>query len=230
MSSWYSPPFYLQYNCIDCEKCFLPSNFFSDGTTDITLHEVTGPKFVKEIYRGDGWKGNALVCEEILSMLNQIFGQDVASFLKEQFEYIDLISNIELKIQNFGLESTETISFRIPRAHLQKLTTEPLQEFISNSSFNKNVTLEKDKLKFSAQFFRSFYGGAINYASGILDECISAINKENISKITLFVLGDCTKTPILIDVVKRKFEPSIKVIVQNSDTPVLDGALLCGFQ
>ncbi|CAG2226536.1 unnamed protein product [Mytilus edulis] len=68
-----------------------------DGTTDITLHEITGPRFVKEIYRGDSWKGNALVCGEVLSILNQIFCQNVGSILKESYnsEYIDLISNIE---------------------------------------------------------------------------------------------------------------------------------------
>ncbi|CAC5424712.1 unnamed protein product [Mytilus coruscus] len=200
-----------------------------DGTTDITLHEITGPNFVKEIYRGDSWKGNALVREEILSILNQIFCQNVGSILKERniSEYIDLISNIEYSIERFVLESTGKITVRVPGGCLQELRTDPLQEFVSHP----NVTIVKDRFRFTAPFFQSLFKSAINYASGILDKCISAINKENLSKITkLFVVGNCSKPLILVDVIKRRFEPSIEVVVLNADTPVLDGALFRGLQ
>lgn len=206
---------------------------FSDGTTDITLHEITGPRFVKEIYRGDSWKGNALVCGEVLSILNQIFCQNVGSILKESYnsEYIDLISNIEDAIKRFELESTEKISMRYCQGTFKELTSEPLRELLSHSSFNQNVNFVGDKFRFTASFFQSLFESAINYASGMLDTCISAINNENLSEITtLLVVFDCLKSPILIDIIKRKFEPTLEVIVLNADTTVLDGALLRGFQ
>ncbi|XP_063416297.1 uncharacterized protein LOC134697942 [Mytilus trossulus] len=202
-----------------------------DGKTDITLMDITGPRFVKEIYRGDTWKGNALVCEEIFSILNQMLGLDVVSLLKEELEYFDFIYNMEFKIKNFKSESTEKITFKFPCCSLKERLTEPLQEIVRHSRFNKHVSFVGDKFRFTAPFFRSLCESAINYASGILDQCISAITEEYISeRRTLFVFGDCSKSPIFMDVVKEKFGPLIEVSVPNVSIPVLTGALFCGFQ
>ncbi|XP_071126739.1 heat shock 70 kDa protein 12A-like [Mytilus edulis] len=202
-----------------------------DGTTDISLMETTWPSFVKEIFRGESWKGNALVCEEILFCFNQMFGLDIGSFLKEELEYFNFINYMECKIKLVRLESTEKITLTFPCASLQKLLTEPLQEIVRHSSFNKHVSLVGNKFRFAAPFFRSLFESAIKNASEILDQCISAITKEYLSeRRKLIVFGDCSESPILMDVVKQKFEPLIEVSVPSVSTPVLKGALLCGFQ
>lgn len=206
---------------------------FSDGKTDITLYKITGPRFVKEIYRGDAWKGNALVYGEIMSILNQLMGQDVGSILKERYNtaYIDFISDIKFALKMFGYRSNGKMNVRFPRVSLQALTTESLRELVSHSSFNEKISITGDKLIFTEPFFRSLLESAINYASEIFDKCIFAITKEYLSEFkTLFVYGDCSDSPIFSDVVKQKFEPLIEVIVPNVNTPVLDGALMCGFQ
>ncbi|CAC5424707.1 unnamed protein product [Mytilus coruscus] len=204
-----------------------------DGTTNITVHEVTGPRFVKEIYRGDRWQGNSLAFEDYSSFLNQLCRLDVISILKEHehIKYDDMLHCFESAIRNFKLESTKRVNLTIPIVSLEKLTSVPLRELTSHSNFNTNVIGFGDKLRFTSSFFRTFFENSIKYVSGILDECIHAINKENLSEMTtVFVVGECSQSPILTDVIKQKFGPSTEVIVESSQNAVLVEALLCGFQ
>ncbi|XP_052078460.1 heat shock 70 kDa protein 12A-like [Mytilus californianus] len=200
-----------------------------DGTTDITVHEVTWPRIVKEIYRGTRWQRNSIIVEEFCSFLNQLFGFDVISILKEQknIDYIEFVRRFEMRIESFSQNSTRIVYVWIPVVHLQPLTTVPLEELIRKSSYNKNVGLLSDKLRITASFFRSFFESGIRYASGILDSFIPAINKE-ITRV--FVVHDCSLSPILTDVIKQKLGPTVDVIILKSNTAVMEGASLCGFQ
>lgn len=198
------------------------------------MYEVTWPQCVKEIYRGDRWQWSSLSFEDFSSFLNQLCNFDVISILKEKEHsaYDELVSSFECAIrQYFKLDSTEMVTMRIPIASLEELTSLPLQELISLSNLNTNVRVVLDKLQFTSSFFRTFFESSIKYLSGILDECIHSMKKENLSGVkTSFVVGENSQSSISTDVIKQAFGASTEVIVESSQNAVSVGALLCGFQ
>lgn len=191
------------------------------------MHEVTWPRFVKEIYRGTRWQRNSLIVEEFCSFLNQLFGYDVIGILKENMEYIEFVRRLELKIETFSQNSTKIVSVWIPVVHLIPFTTEPFEELVQKSSYNKKVGLLNDKLRITASLFRSFFENGMRYASEVLDTFIPAIKKE-ITRV--FVVHDCSVSPILTDVIKQKLGPTVEVIILKSNNAVLEGACVYGFQ
>lgn len=205
----------------------------SDGETDVAVYEVTWPQFVKEIYRGDRWQWNSLAFEEYSSFLKQLCNFDVISILNEEehSDYDRMVYSFESAIRNFKLDSTSRVNVTIPIISFEKLTSLPLQELISHSNLNTNVSVLGDKLRFTSSFFRTFFESSIKYVSEILDECIHSINKENLSEVAkLFVVGESSQSSILTDAIKQTFGASIEVIVASSQNAVSVGALLDGFQ
>lgn len=213
---------------------FFFSCFLSDGETDVAVYEVTWPQFVKEIYRGDRWQWNSLAFEECSSFLKQLLcNLDVISILKEHEHiiYNELVLSLESAIRNFKSDSTRRVNVTIPIVSFEELTSLPLEELISDSNLNTNVSVLGDKLRFTSSFFRTFFESSIKYVSGILDECIHSINKEKFSEVTtLFVVGESSQSSILTDVIKQTFGASVEVIVESSQNAVSVGAMLCGFQ
>lgn len=203
---------------------------FLDRTTDIIVYEVTGQRFVKEIYRRCCWEGNALACEAVLSFFNQLVGHDVMSILKERYNdhYVTLVNVIDHKVQSF-LYSTKDVRIVIPVVTFQEITKVPLQDLVSQSGLQKDVRLFHDRLKIKATFFRSFYENAFKYVSGILEIINSAIGKDDLSNIRIVILdGHLECAPILAEFIKQTLEPSIKVIIPSSSNAALKGAMLCG--
>ncbi|CAG2244505.1 unnamed protein product [Mytilus edulis] len=90
------------------------------GTTDITVHEVTGPNSVKEIHQACGgyWGGNT-VNGEFYKFLVKLFGGFVINDVKKNHpaDYFELMHNFERNKTSFK-EDTDQVTIRIPVAWL----------------------------------------------------------------------------------------------------------------
>ncbi|VDI31058.1 Hypothetical predicted protein [Mytilus galloprovincialis] len=204
------------------------------GTTDITVHEVTGPNSVKEIHQACGghW-GGITVNGEFYKFLVRLLGGDVINAVKENHpvEYYELMHNFEHAKTNFK-EDTKKVTVRLPLVWLTKyeeITEDTLKEVIPQTNFNKKIKIVSDKLRIDHSLFRTFFDYSI---VNVTDELERLFRKEELSDVqTLLAVGGFSESSVLIDAIKEKLGPEIDVIVpRDPGLAVLKGAVLYGFE
>lgn len=204
------------------------------GTTDITVHEVTGPNTVREVHQACGghW-GGITVNGEFYKFLVRLLGGDVINAVKENnpVEYFELMHNFEHAKTSFT-EDSEKMTVRFPLPWLQnykEITEEELKDVIHQTNFNKKIKLVSDKLRIKADLFRTFFDFSIDH---VLDELSMLFKKKELSNTrTLLAVGGFSESPVLIDAVKKKLGSQIDVIVPSDPgLAVLKGAVMYGFE
>ncbi|XP_063414564.1 heat shock 70 kDa protein 12A-like [Mytilus trossulus] len=204
------------------------------GTTDITVHEVTGPSSVKEIHQACGgyWGGNT-VNGEFYKFLVKLFGGFVINDVKKNHpaDYFELMHNFERNKTSFKLD-TDKVTIRIPVAWLdtyKESTKQKLKDVIPQTRFNNKIELSNDKMRIKHSLFRSFFDYSI---TNVTDELDKLFKKQELSGVhTLLAVGGFSESSVLIDAVKQKLGQKVDVIVpRDPGLAVLKGAVMFGFE
>ena len=208
------------------------------GTTDITVHEVTGPDTVKEIHQAcGGHYGGNTVNEEFFKFLERLLSGPVIREIqtKHPSEYFELMSAFEQKKTCFTDKDASndegTVTLRVPMIWLdtfKEQTGESLTEALPNTVFNKKVNVVNDKLRINNLLYGTFFDYSIENVLRVFEELF---NKPEIANInTLLAVGGYSDSPLLIDAIKDKF-PDLSVIVpRDPGLAVLKGAVFYGFE
>ncbi|CAG2244506.1 unnamed protein product [Mytilus edulis] len=204
------------------------------GTTDITVHEVTGPNSVKEIHQACGghW-GGITVNGEFYKFLVRLLGGFVINDVKKHHAgaYFELMYSFEHAKTCFN-EDTDKTTIRLPVAWLETYensTNQKLSEVIPQTNFKNQIQLKGDKMRFNHNLFRSFFDYSI---INVTDELDRLFKKQELSGVhTLLAVGGFSESPVLIDAVKQKLGEKVNVIVpRDPGLAVLKGAVMFGFE
>ena len=206
------------------------------GTTDITVHEVTGPDTLKEIHQAcGGHYGGNTVNQEFFKFLGRLFGGPVIQEIrtKHPSEYFELMSTFEQKKTSFTDKDASNhkavVTLRVPMIWLntfEEHTGETLTEALPNTVFNDKVIVANDKLRINNQLYRTFFDYSIENVLRVFEELFNKPEIANIS--TLLAVGGYSDSPLLIGAIKDKF-PNLSVIVpRDPGLAVLKGAVLYG--
>ncbi|CAC5426221.1 unnamed protein product [Mytilus coruscus] len=208
------------------------------GTTDITIHEVTGTNTLKEIHQAcGGHYGGNTVNAEFFKFLTKLLGGPVIIEIrtKHPSEYFDLMTNFEHKKTSLSIldpsEDKAMVTLRVPYIWLQvfkEINEESLQEALQNTMYNGRVVIHSDKLRINTKLFRTFFDFSINNVLRIFEDLFQKPEIANIK--TVLAVGGYSESPVLIGSIKEKF-PNLTVIVpKDPGLAVLKGAVLYGFE
>lgn len=222
--------------CVKKSGFYVPF-FHSGGTTDITVHEVTGPDTLIEIHQAcGGHYGGNTVNAEFFKFLTKLFGGPVIHEIqnKHPSEYFDLMGAFELKKVAFT-ESASTehgmVTLRVPFVWMnvyEDQTGEPLSDSLEQSNFKDKVVVKNDKLRISNKLFRSFFDYSIENVLNVFTNLFKKPEMGNIG--TLLAVGGYSESSVLIGAIKEKF-PHLTIIVPKDPLlAVLRGAILYGFE
>lgn len=207
---------------------------FVGGTTDITVHEVTGPDTLREIHQAcGGHYGGNTVNAEFFKFLTTLLSGPVIKEIRDKHpsEYFDFMTTFEHKKTSFSVDEKSMVTVRIPvvwKDVFERLTGETLEETLPNTSYKGKVNLNKDKLRMSNELFRKFFDYSINNVLRVFEELFRKPAITNIR--TLLAVGGYSESPVLINAIKEKF-PNLTIIVpKDPGLAVLKGAVLYGFE
>lgn len=204
------------------------------GTTDITVHEVTGQNTLKEIHQAcGGHYGGNTVNAEFFKFLTTLLSGPVIKEIRDKHpsEYFDFMTTFEHKKTSFTTDEKSMVTVRIPVVWMEVFkdnTGETLEEALLDSSYNGKVTINKDKLRMKYELFRKFFDYSINNVLKVFEDLFKKPAIANIR--TLLAVGGYSESSVLINAIKQKF-PNLTVIVpKDPGLAVLKGAVLYGFE
>ncbi|CAG2193276.1 unnamed protein product [Mytilus edulis] len=111
------------------------------GTTDITVHEVTGPDTLREIHQAcGGHYGGTTVNAEFFKFLTTLLSGPVIKEIRDKHpsEYFDFMTTFEHKKTSFSVDEKSMVTVRIPvvwKDVFERLTGETLEETLPNTSY-----------------------------------------------------------------------------------------------
>ncbi|XP_063416315.1 heat shock 70 kDa protein 12A-like [Mytilus trossulus] len=205
-----------------------------DGTTDITVHEVTGQNTLKEIHQAcGGHYGGITVNAEFYKFLTTLLSGPVIKEIRDKHpsEYFDFMTAFEHKKTSFSVDEKSMITVRIPVVWMEVFkdnTDETLEEAILDSAYNGKVTINKDKLRMKYELFRKFFDYSINNVLRVFEDLFQKPTIENIR--TVLAVGGYSESPVLINTIKEKFPKLTIIVPKDPGLAVLKGAVLYGFE
>lgn len=202
------------------------------GTVDITIHEVTGNRSIKELHQASGgpW-GGTKVDEEFRKLLISIIGSPVLTkFQKEYMEdFIDLFREFEVKKRDTKPESSGKQTFRVPvslRELFETMTGEKIQDAINNMRIKDKVKWTKDKMQIDISLTKKFFDKAIEETVKHIEKLLQRRQMRDVS--TILMVGGFSESPMLQQAVKCKF-PKMRIInPPDAGSAVLKGAVIYG--
>ncbi|XP_045157694.2 heat shock 70 kDa protein 12A-like [Mercenaria mercenaria] len=197
------------------------------GTIDITVHEV-GDNGMKEVHAATGgdW-GGTMVDKDFEDWLLKVFSREVYDRFKSEFteDWQDFWRDFEIKKRSITHNKTPArVNLRFPLS-LKEVYTSINGDSISDSlsSYRDQLTLQGDKMKFSAECFRSFFTNSvqniISHVKDVLKEC----NVE-----AILMVGGYSESPILQHAVQTAFPDKDIVLPREASSTILRGALIFG--
>ncbi|XP_071126853.1 heat shock 70 kDa protein 12A-like isoform X2 [Mytilus edulis] len=204
------------------------------GTTDITVHEVTGQNTLKEIHQAcGGHYGGTTVNAEFYKFLTTLLSGPVIKEIRDKHpsEYFDFMTAFEHKKTSFSVDEKSMITLRIPVVWMEVFkdnTDETLEEAILDSAYNGKVTMQKDKLRMKYELFRKFFDYSINNVLRVFEDLFKKPTIANIR--TVLAVGGYSESPVLINAIKEKFPKLTIIVPKDPGLAVLKGAVLYGFE
>ncbi|KAK3100215.1 hypothetical protein FSP39_016447 [Pinctada imbricata] len=205
------------------------------GTVDITIHEVLGSKYIKEIYKANGgsW-GGTTVDNAFWEILQEVLGGDVIDEFKSDHKYheMEIINTFEIKKRYVDENTVKDIILSVPSAledTVKKKHKKPIAKVLeANEKYNGKLKGGKGRLRISPDLFRSFFDYACTSIVGHLRDLLNSPQLESVD--TILMVGGFSESPILQHAIKTSFS-SIRVLVpHNASIAVLNGAVLCGHE
>ncbi|XP_076070819.1 heat shock 70 kDa protein 12A-like isoform X1 [Mytilus galloprovincialis] len=204
------------------------------GTTDITVHEVTGQNTLKEIHQAcGGHYGGTTVNAEFYKFWTTLLSGPVIKEIRDKHpsEYFDFMTAFEHKKTSFSVDEKSMITLRIPVVWMEVFkdnTDETLEEAILDSAYNGKVTMQKDKLRMKYELFRKFFDYSINNVLRVFEDLFKKPTIANIR--TVLAVGGYSESPVLINAIKEKFPKLTIIVPKDPGLAVLKGAVLYGFE
>ncbi|KAL5012752.1 hypothetical protein ScPMuIL_011303 [Solemya velum] len=218
-------------------ECFSPGSKYlvldaGGGTVDITVHEVTANRSIRELHQASGgpW-GGTMVDDEFKKLLISIFGSpSLITFQQEYMEdYLELLREFELKKRDTKPDSNDKVTFRVPvslRELFEKKTGEKIQEALSNMRIKNSVRWLKDKLQLEASVMRQFFEKAINDTIKHVEKILQRGELRSVS--TILMVGGFAESAMLQGAVRSKFPRMQILIPPDAGAAVLKGAVIYG--
>ncbi|XP_078325292.1 heat shock 70 kDa protein 12A-like [Crassostrea virginica] len=202
------------------------------GTVDITVHEVTKDKTLKELERASGgdWGGTCVDnCFE--DTLKDVISSEVMDEfrLKHTGEYIEFFRDFEMKKRTTSTTQQTRVTMRMPGTlpeFYEKMKSKPFKQAIQESKHSKSMKWEGDKLRITPALFEQFFSSA---CTGIVDHLHDLLNKPQVKGTdTILMVGGFSESPILQARIKKDFQDYRIVIPNEPGLAVLRGAVLFG--
>ena len=207
-------------------------DFYLGGTVDITVHEVTKDKTLKELEKASGgdWGGtcvdncfkDTLVDVITLEVMNEFR-------LKHTGEYIEFFRDFEMKKRTTNTTQQTRVTMRMPGTlpeFYEEMKSKTFKEAIQESKYSKSMKWEGDKLRITPALFEQFFSAA---CTGIVDHLHDLLNKPEVRGTdTILMVGGFSESPILQGRIKRDFQDYRVVIPNEPGLAVLRGAVLFG--
>ena len=199
---------------------------------DITVHEVTKDKTLKELEKASGgdW-GGTCVDNSFKEFLTSVVSVEVMEEFRSKHtgEYIELFRDFEMKKRTTNTTDQTRVTIRmtgtLPELY-EKMKSRPFQRAIQESIYSKSLKLEGDKLRISPALFEQYFSAA---CTGIVDHLHDLLNKPEVKGTdTILMVGGFSESPILQAHIKQDF-PKYRIIIPNEPgLAVLRGAVLFG--
>ena len=207
------------------------------GTVDITVHEVTTDKTLKELEKPSGgdWGGTCVdnCFEETL--IEVISSEVMDEFrLKHTGDYNELFRDFEIRKRKQTISSKQQlnqnrVTMRIPvtlSELFKKMRNTPLKNAIQESKHSESMNWEGDKLQVTTELFEQFFSVA---CTCIVDQLHYLLEKPEVKGTdTILMVGGFSESPILQERIERDFKDYRIVIPREPALAVLRGAVLFG--
>ena len=199
---------------------------------DITVHEVTQDKTLKELEKASGgdW-GGTCVDKSFKEFLTSLVSVEVMEEFRSKHtgEYIELFRDFEMKKRTTNTTQQTRVTIRMTGTLLEfyeKMKNKPLKQAIQESRYCKSMKLERDKLRITPTLFEQCFSAA---CIGIVDHLHDLLNKPEVKGTdTILMVGGFSESPILQARIKKDFEDYRIVIPNEPGLAVLKGAVLFG--
>ncbi|XP_060582437.1 heat shock 70 kDa protein 12B-like [Ruditapes philippinarum] len=202
------------------------------GTIDITVHEVVSENSVKEIQSasGGGW-GGMLVDKAFENLLIDLAGPEVYDTFKrtETEDWLDLWRDFEVKKRSVAPDKNARINMKFPISFgriFERCTKGKLLGAIEASKYADDIQFGEDKIKFSANLFKSLFECSIKK---VISHVSTLLRDENVSKIkTILMVGGYSESTMLQHSIRSEFSGINVVIPIGASSTVMRGALVYG--
>ena len=199
---------------------------------DITVHEVTHDKTLKELEKASGgdW-GGICVDNYFKNFLTSVVTSDVMEEfrLKHTGDYIELFRDFEMKKRTINTTVKNRVTLRMPESlliYFEQLKNKPLNEIIQESRYSKSMKCEGDKLRITPALFEQFFSEA---CTGIIDHLRDLLGKPKVKGTdTILMVGGFSESQILQTYIKSNL-PDFRIVIPNEPSlAILKGAVLFG--
>ncbi|KAL5012748.1 hypothetical protein ScPMuIL_011299 [Solemya velum] len=201
------------------------------GTVDVTVHEVTQNRAIKELHQASGgpW-GGTRVDEQFQQLLISILGSPVLVKYQQEYmeDYLELLREFELKKRTIQPNSSGKITFRAPmslREMFETETGETIQDAIANMPIKNGVSWVKDKVRIDAALMKRFFEQPIKE---IIEHIKTLLQQKFRSVSTILMVGGFSESGMLQNAVRRQFPEMQVIIPPDAGSAVLKGAVIYG--
>lgn len=203
------------------------------GTVDITVHEVQGDGNVKELYKANGgpWGGKS-VNDAFLQFLTDVIGRDTVKQFEEKHrdDFFDLLRDFELKKKTIKPQMDDKITFKIPIALHETYREVNRRDFsrnlMANQDLSQAVTFAGDKLRIQPEKVKALFTETCDQIVGHLKTIFRLPEVQGVG--TILMVGGFSESPILQEMIRRKFTNKKVIIPIDASLAVLKGAVIYG--
>ena len=194
---------------------------------DISVHEKNPSGASKVLHRPSGgpW-GGTTVDNHYIAWLTKLFGERAIKHLTGALmgDYLYMLREFENKKRTVTPVLNKKIILRIPYALIKK--SKNIESQIARLHLEKNVEIQKDKIRVSADIAKSWFQESIDGTIQHLTELLSEPNMEDVKSILL--VGGFAESKLMQDAVKSAFKDRTVIIPEEAGLAVLKGAVLLG--
>jgi len=198
------------------------------------VHEKNLYGILKELHRASGgpW-GGTCVDDAYIAWLTKLFGEKAMEKLKREAmgEYIDMLREFENKKRNISTTTDGQVTLRVAVAlkeYQEECEEETITAKIARLDLNKEIKIERDKLRVSAHIARGWFqepiDNTIRHISGILAE------PEMADVNTILLVGGFVECQLMQEAVMKAVGRRTVVIPEEAGLAVLKGAVMFGHQ
>lgn len=220
--------------CVDfCENGYLINGkcILSGGTTDIVIQEKLKDGRLKDLCKPCGDEcGGTHVDKEFMKAVSQILGNDVMIEFKRDYplDYLDIRRTLELLKH---VDPEKRIRMSVPLAAFDKICSAHYKknfiDTLKQSKHKDTVThVTGDKVQLSKELFLSLFSSTTSKIVHLIKENLKNPKCKDLSM--LLLVGGFSESVVVQNTIKKAFPDKIVIIIPDSSTAVLRGAVMYG--
>lgn len=203
------------------------------GTVDITAHEKFGEHKIAELCKAmrDDCGGTS-VDKEFLQIFDDVVGKDLIDQMKKEDveSYLDLCRAFESTKRSLQMNKRSKVNITIPFVTLNELCKEhhkkDFSTKLSESKYNGNISLFKDRLCIDLEFMKSLFQETIDRIIGLIKSVLTNTNARGVS--TILLVGGFSECHLAQAVIRDAFSDKTIISPEEPSLAVLKGAVLFG--